>query len=65
MFRSKRKCDKNEHGEDTIVFHRLVVGAEISIDDFKFAIVDVDDNTLKFMMDNPKEVRLGYEEGGD
>lgn len=60
MFRSKCKCDKNEHGEDTIVFHRLVIGAEVSIDDYKFVIVDVDDSTLKFMMDNPIEVWLDY-----
>jgi len=61
MFRSKRGANKNEEGDDLVVFHQLVVGAEVVVDDFKFAIIDVDDKTLRFMMDNIEEVDVNVQ----
>lgn len=58
MFRSKRESPKNQEGEDLIVFHQLVVGAEISVDDYKFIVTDIDDKTLRFMIENADEVHV-------
>lgn len=58
MFRSKRESQKNQEGEDLIVFRQLVVGAEISVDDYKFVITDIDDKTLRFMIENANEVHI-------
>lgn len=54
MFRSKRGFDKTE--DKRFVFHQLTVGAKVTVDDFEFVVVDVDDKTVKFMIDNPTEV---------
>lgn len=58
MFRSKRKSNKNQEGEDLVVFYKLTIGTEISIDDFKFTITDIDDKTLNFMIDNADDVSM-------
>lgn len=38
------------------VIFKLFVGAKLIIDGFQFVFVDVEDRTLRFMMDHPKEV---------
>lgn len=58
MFRSKRGFDENLDEKDKFIFHQLAVGFEMSIDDFRFVITDVDDKTLKFMIENPTEVNI-------
>ncbi|CAH1732020.1 unnamed protein product [Aphis gossypii] len=55
MFRSKRGFSANQNPADLFIFHQLAVGVNICIDEFKFTITDIDDKTLQFMMDNPKE----------
>ncbi|XP_001949545.2 EF-hand domain-containing family member C2-like [Acyrthosiphon pisum] len=55
MFRSKRGFSENQDQENLFIFHQLAVGVKICIDEFKFTIVDIDDKTLQFMIDNPKE----------
>ncbi|CAI6358946.1 unnamed protein product [Macrosiphum euphorbiae] len=55
MFRSKRGFSENQDQANLFIFHQLAVGVKICIDEFKFTIVDVDDKTLQFMIDNPKE----------
>jgi len=56
MFRSKRGFRENQDQANLFIFHQLAVGVKICIDEFMFTIVDVDDKTLQFMIDNPKEV---------
>lgn len=56
MFRSKRGFKENEDEKDIFIFRNLAVGVKISIDNFKFLITDIDDKTLKFMIDNSNEV---------
>jgi len=56
MFRSKRGFDKTQSEHKRFTFHQLAVGVEITIDDFEFIVTDVDDKTLRFMIDNPDEV---------
>jgi len=58
MFRSKRGFSKDQNQADLFIFHQLAVGINISIDEFKFNITDIDDKTLQFMIDNPNEVNL-------
>jgi len=58
MFRSKRGFSANQNPADLFIFHQLAVGVNICIDEFKFTITDIDDKTLQFMMDNPKEVNM-------
>uniref|UniRef100_A0A2S2P737 EF-hand domain-containing family member C2 n=1 Tax=Schizaphis graminum TaxID=13262 RepID=A0A2S2P737_SCHGA len=55
MFRSKRGFSKDQNQADLFIFHQLAVGINISIDEFKFNITDIDDKTLQFMIDNPNE----------
>lgn len=60
MFRSKRGFSrKQRQNKDTLfVFHQLAVGVKIHIDDFEFIVVDVDDKTLRFMIDNSDKVNI-------
>lgn len=60
MFRSKRGfSSKQRQKKDTLfVFHQLAVGVTIHVDDFEFIIVDVDDKTLRFMIDNSDKVNI-------
>ncbi|VVC33906.1 Uncharacterised domain DM10,Domain of unknown function DUF1126 [Cinara cedri] len=53
-FCTKRKIPKESPNEPNVIF-RLYVGVELTIDGFKFVFVDVEDRTLRFMMDHPKE----------
>lgn len=55
-FFSKRKIPKETPNELNVIF-KLYVGVELTIDSFQFVFIDVEDRTLKFMMDHPKEVR--------
>jgi len=52
-FFSKRKIPN----EFNVIF-KLYVGVKLIIDGFQFVFVDVEDRTLRFMMDHPKEVSL-------
>lgn len=56
MFRSKRESNKNKDNDDLTVFNQLTVGTEVSLDEFKFTITDIDDKTLRFMIDNADDV---------
>jgi len=56
-FFSKRKIPIETPDEPNVIF-KLYVGVELTIDNFKFVFVDVEDRTLRFMMDHPTEVRL-------
>jgi len=58
-FFSKRKIPKESPNEFNVVF-KLYVGVKLIIDGFQFVFVDVEDRTLRFMMDHPKEVSLHY-----
>lgn len=58
MFRSKRGFSENQDKTKLFIFHQLAVGVGICIDEFQFNIVDIDDKTLQFMIDNPKEVNI-------
>lgn len=58
MFRSKRGFSEYQDQANLFIFHQLAVGVKICIDEFKFTIVDIDDKTLQFMIDNPKEVNM-------
>lgn len=58
MFRSKRGFSEYQDQADLFIFHQLAVGVKICIDEFKFTIVDIDDKTLLFMINNPKEVNM-------
>lgn len=55
MFRSRRKFTEKQ---EKFVFHQLIVGFKMSIDEFSFVITDTDDKTLKFMIQNPTEVNM-------
>jgi hypothetical protein len=37
---------------------KLYIGAKLVIDNFQFVLVDIEDRTLRFMMDHPKVVSL-------
>jgi len=54
-FFSKRKIPKESPNEFNVIF-KLYVGVKLIIDGFQFVFVDVEDRTLRFMMDHPKEV---------
>lgn len=56
MFRSKRGFNKNQCQKFN--FRQLVVGVNITIDEFEFSITDVDDKTINFMINNPEEVKI-------
>lgn len=56
MFRSKRGFNTDQC--QNFNFRQLAVGVNITIDDFEFTITDVDDKTIKFMIDNPEEVNI-------
>lgn len=56
-FFSKRKIPKDNPNELNVIF-KLYVGVKLIIDGFQFVFVDVEDRTLRFMMDHPKEVSL-------
>jgi len=56
-FFSKRKIPKESPNEFNVIF-KLYVGVKLIIDGFQFVFVDVEDRTLSFMMDHPKEVSL-------
>lgn len=56
-FFSKRKIPKESPNEFNVIF-KLYVGVKLIIDGFQFVFVDVEDRTLRFMMDHPKEVSL-------
>lgn len=58
-FFTKRKIPKETPNEPNVIF-KLYVGVELIIDGFQFVFVDVEDRTLKFMMDHPKEVSLHF-----
>lgn len=58
MFRSKRGFKENEDKKEIFFFQNLAVGVDISIDNFKFTITDIDDKTLKFMIDNSSIVNM-------
>ncbi|XP_050054514.1 EF-hand domain-containing family member C2-like [Aphis gossypii] len=53
-FFSKRKIPKESPNEFNVIF-KLYVGVKLIIDGFQFVFVDVEDRTLSFMMDHPKE----------
>ncbi|XP_060867851.1 EF-hand domain-containing family member C2-like [Metopolophium dirhodum] len=53
-FFSKRKIPKESPNEFNVIF-KLYVGVKLIIDGFQFVFVDVEDRTLRFMMDHPKE----------
>ncbi|XP_025206632.1 EF-hand domain-containing family member C2-like [Melanaphis sacchari] len=53
-FFSKRKIPKENPNELNVIF-KLYVGVKLIIDGFQFVLVDVEDRTLRFMMDHPKE----------
>lgn len=56
-FCTKRKIPREAPNEPNVIF-KLYVGAELTIDGFQFVFVDVEDRTLRFMMDHPVEVSL-------
>jgi len=56
MFRSKRGFDESQPEDKRFVFYKLAVGVKIMVDYFEFIITDVDDKTLRFMINNPTEV---------
>jgi hypothetical protein len=56
MFRYRRKFSKKQDKNKLFVFHQLYVGATIFFDEFEFKITDVDDKSLRFMINHPKEV---------
>lgn len=58
MFRSRRKFNEKQDEKAKFVFHQLTVGFEMSIDEFKFVITDMDDKTFTFMTQNPTEVNM-------
>lgn len=58
-FFSKRKIPNETPNEINVIF-KLYVGAKLIIDGFQFVFVDVEDRTLRFMMDHPKEVSWPY-----
>lgn len=58
MFRSRRKFDEKREEKEKFVFHQLIIGFQMSIDEFKFVITDIDDKTIKFMIQNPREVNM-------
>lgn len=58
MFRSRRGFNEKRDEKEKIIFHQLVVGFKLSIDEFEFIITDADNKTLKFMIENPTEVNI-------
>lgn len=54
-FFSKRKIPRETPNEHSMIL-KLYVGAKLIIDNFQFVLVDIEDRTLRFMMDHPKEV---------
>lgn len=58
MFRSKRGFGDNEK---KFVFHQLAVGNTIFVNDIQFIITDVDDKTLKYMVNNSSQVKSSAE----
>lgn len=50
---------KETPNELNVIF-KLYVGVKLVIDNFQFVIVDIEDRTLRFMMDHPKEVSSYY-----
>lgn len=60
MFRYKRGFSKKQDEKKLFVFHQLFVGATIFFDSFEFTIIDVDDQTLRFMINHPEEVIYIY-----
>lgn len=60
-FLSKRKILNGVPNELNDMVFKLYVGADLVIDGFQFVLTDVEDRTLRFMMDHSKElVSLRY-----
>lgn len=57
MFRYRRKHSKKQDQSKSFVFNQLFVGATIFFDDFVFTVTDVDDKSLRIMINYPKQVK--------
>lgn len=59
-FFTKRKIPRETPSELNVIF-QLYVGAKLCIDNFQFVLIDVEDRTLRFMMNHPNEVSFYVE----